>query len=96
MVQMHDPFALPGTQAALQGARFAGLVARHRVTMGNLVTGTPDHFALADPFHPIGFVGRQDAVIAVAKDMRLAQAFEKGHQFARGLLWLGHGGAPIR
>ena len=64
--------------------------------MGNLVAGTPDHLALADPFDPIGFVGRQDAVIAVAQDMRLVQAFDKGHQFARGLLWLGHGGAPIR
>ena len=84
MVQMHNPLTFAGAQAALQRAGFASLIARQLVAVRYLVTGAADDALLPLPLVAVGLVGGQNPVVAVAQDVRLAERFEKGHQFDGG------------
>jgi hypothetical protein len=69
---------------AQQRAGFTGLVTRHAEAVRHLITSAPDHTSVRAELAPVGRVGGQDAVLGVKQDMRLGQAFHKGHEFGQG------------
>jgi hypothetical protein len=82
---MHHALPLAGHQAAGQRAGFAGLVAGHRVAVGDLEALAPDEIGPGAAVGPVGGVGGQDAVAAVAQDVRLGQGLEEGDELGQGL-----------
>jgi hypothetical protein len=89
---MHHPLPLPGFQAMGQRAGLAGLVARHRIVMGHLEALASDQVVRPPAVGPVGGIGRQDAVTAVAQDVGLGQGLQEGDQFGQGAEPMGHGG----
>lgn len=88
---MDHALPLAGFEAAGQRAGFAGLVAGHRVTVGDLEALAADELVPGAAVGPIGGVGGQDAVVAVAQDVRLGQGLKEGDEFGQGLGAVCHG-----
>ena len=91
VVQVQHTLALAGSAGLRQRARLTGLVTRHVEVVRHLVAGAPDHALHRTELLPVSRIRRQDAVLQVKQNVRLAQAFKVGHQFGQ---WL-HGGSLV-
>ena len=70
MVQVQHAFALARLQALAERTGLAGLVARHRVVMRDLVAAAADDVVGSGAL-PVRGVGGEDAVLAVEDDIGL-------------------------
>ncbi len=84
VMQVQHTLALTRRQAARERAGLARAVARHGVVMGDVVAGAPDHRVAVAADLAVGGVGRDDAVVAPAQDVRLGQGIEEGNQLRQG------------
>ena len=84
VVQVQVSLTLARLAGLLARAGLTGLVARNLEVVRHLVAGAPDHRMLRTELLAIGRIGRQDAVLGIAQDVRFGQPFEKGRELGQG------------